>query len=253
MSSPTATPEGPVKTQLEAVLLRLRSMVIQGRFAPRSKLQEVAIAEELGVSRTPVRLALQALAQEGLLVYSPQRGFTVRGFTVKEISDAIEVRGRLEAMACLAVAERGLSLATQEKLERNLDDTAVLTRVPPFTPADVTAWARLNGEFHDLFIAEADNRMLETSIRQIDAIPLAGAGMTVTTVDNVQLIFEYVRDALTMHQWVFDAVRQRQGARAESLMLEHIHQGGQRLRQYLLAQSPRPAPSEWSRLRLVEG
>jgi len=252
MASSESVNREPVKTQHEAVLIRLRGMIIAGRFAPRAKLQEVALAEELGVSRTPVRLALQALAQEGLLIYSPQRGFAVRGFTMKEIADAIDVRGRLEAMACRAVAGRGLTAATRQRLETNLQDTEALVRLPGFAAADVDAWARLNGEFHHIFVTEAGNQMIARCIRQIDAIPLAGAGMIATTMDNVQLIFEYVRDALTMHRWVVDAVCGGDGARAEVLMIEHVYQGGERLRRDVLERAQHRAEPAWAQLRLVE-
>ena len=100
--------DGAAPTQLESVLGRLREMVLRGRFPGHAKLGEKQLAEMLGVSRTPVRLALQSLAQERLLIYSPHRGFHVRAFTSEEVVNAIELRGRLEAFACERLAGREL-------------------------------------------------------------------------------------------------------------------------------------------------
>ncbi|MEE4237763.1 MAG: GntR family transcriptional regulator, partial [Anderseniella sp.] len=70
----------------------LRNKLLAGGFPPGKKLGEVAVAEEIGVSRTLARLAMSALEHEGLLIREPNRGSRVKRFTVTEIVDAIEVR-----------------------------------------------------------------------------------------------------------------------------------------------------------------
>src|SRR5262245_19433349 len=86
----------PASDRLVALL---RADILAGRFAQDSRVVEETIARERGVSRTPVRHALRALEQEGLLHRLPRRGYRVRSYTISEIADAIEVRGELEAMA----------------------------------------------------------------------------------------------------------------------------------------------------------
>src|SRR5688500_13000545 len=85
----------------------IRADILAGRFAQDSRVAEEMIAKERGVSRTPVRHALRALEQEGLLRRLPRRGYRVRSYTISEIADAIEVRGELEAMAARIHAEAG--------------------------------------------------------------------------------------------------------------------------------------------------
>src|SRR5690606_8527759 len=87
-------------------LVNLREMVLRGEFEPGERLLTVPLAERLGVSRTPIRLALERLAQEGILEAGPGGGFTVRSFTLSDIWDAVEARAVLEGAAARLAAER---------------------------------------------------------------------------------------------------------------------------------------------------
>jgi len=216
-------------TQLENVLAQLRESIMHGHFAPGARLEEKHLAERLGVSRTPVRIAMQSLAQEGLLVYNPHRGFQVRAFSRQDVIDAIDVRGRLEAFACELLAARGLGEALAEEVEKNLTETRELVAQPTYTVADVDRWAQLNESFHQLLLDGSGNALVVSLIAQMRTIPMASAGIIPTTTTNVGDVMAYVRDAVGMHALVFDAIRRRQPARAHSLMLEHIYQGRERI------------------------
>src|SRR5688500_12134333 len=94
-------------SQQARVLVQLRDLILKGGFAPGERLAEIHLAEKLGASRTPVRLALGALEREGLVSASDSGGYFMRRFTPKEIQDAIDVRGHLEGMAARLLAEHG--------------------------------------------------------------------------------------------------------------------------------------------------
>ena len=111
-----------MSTQLAEAVVRLREMILNGKLAPGQRVAEAPLADLLGVSRTPVRQALPLLAQEGLLVENGTRGYVVRAFTAAEITDAIDIRGALEALAGRRIAERGVSKALARDLHRCLDD-----------------------------------------------------------------------------------------------------------------------------------
>ena len=81
-------------------------MLLRGDFQPGERLSELPLVARLGVSRTPIRLALDRLAHEGLLEASPTGGFVVRAFTIEDVWDAIETRGVLEGAAARLAAER---------------------------------------------------------------------------------------------------------------------------------------------------
>src|SRR5205814_4834499 len=95
-------------------------MILRGELAPGQRLAELTLAERLGVSRTPIRQALPALAREGLLASAGRRGYVVRSFSPEDVLDAIETRGLLEGMVARRVAERGPSSAILGKLRECL-------------------------------------------------------------------------------------------------------------------------------------
>ena len=88
-----------VASQTARALFSLRESLIRGEFAPGERMAELPLVARLGVSRTPIRLALEQLAHMGLLDVSANGGFTVRGYTATEALDAIEIRGVLEGTA----------------------------------------------------------------------------------------------------------------------------------------------------------
>jgi GntR family transcriptional regulator, vanillate catabolism transcriptional regulator len=88
-----------ISTQTGRALLQLRELLLRGAFPPGERVSELPLVARLGISRTPIRMALEKLAQEGLLESSPSGGFYVRQFHLADIWDAIEMRGVLEGTA----------------------------------------------------------------------------------------------------------------------------------------------------------
>src|SRR5919109_4360817 len=86
-------------SRIATVTARLRDMILAGELTPGERLIEIPFAQRLGVSRTPLRIALGELEKEGLLERLPTRGFKVREFPMEQVANAIDVRGVLEGMA----------------------------------------------------------------------------------------------------------------------------------------------------------
>src|SRR5919201_1139737 len=103
--------DGEPTSQTTRALLSLRDLILSGEFPPGTRMSELPLVERLGVSRTPVRLALANLEHEGLLENLEGGGYAVREFTMDEIHDAIELRGVLEGTAARFAAERGAARA----------------------------------------------------------------------------------------------------------------------------------------------
>lgn len=104
------------------VLVRLREMIADGELKPGERITEIPTAEKLGVSRLPVRMALQILEQEGLVERLPKRGYTARKITSADFLNALEVRGALEGLAARQAAELGMpseTVALSSKVWRN--------------------------------------------------------------------------------------------------------------------------------------
>src|SRR5579871_1085014 len=93
-------------SQTTKATLGVRELVLGGELAPRERVPEVALAERLGVSRTPLRIALGTLAHEGLLEQLEGGGFVVCSFTLADIAEAIELRAVLEGTAARFAADR---------------------------------------------------------------------------------------------------------------------------------------------------
>lgn len=90
----------------DVVFENLREAILEGKLKPGQRLMEVQLAEQLGVSRTPVREAIRKLELEGLVVMLPRKGAYVANMSLKDIMDVLEVRASLEGLAAYLAAER---------------------------------------------------------------------------------------------------------------------------------------------------
>src|SRR5579862_5067774 len=98
-----------MRTQADVAASHLRDRIVKGEIKPGFHLQEVPLAEELGMSRTPIRAALGLLASEGLLDYVPKKGYVVRRLELASVMQVYAVRANLEGMAARLAAERGIN------------------------------------------------------------------------------------------------------------------------------------------------
>ncbi|MGD9942271.1 MAG: GntR family transcriptional regulator [Burkholderiaceae bacterium] len=230
-------------TRTEDVIARLREQVLKGELSPGLHLTEANIAQHLGVSRTPVREALRALADERLLIYSANRGYVVRRFALKDILDAYDVRGNLEAMACRLAAERGIDAQTDAEFDSLFERADQLLSGPSWDDEQHRTWRDLNMAFHYLVLDVADNRQLADVARQMRRLPRIRDPRLEPESAMFQSIYplERARRSHIEHAEILDAIRQRQGARAEGLMREHVWRNREALRMaqpYLAAEDP---------------
>jgi GntR family transcriptional regulator, vanillate catabolism transcriptional regulator len=230
--------EAEAVTRTQEVVRQIRDLILDGALGPGEQLTEVAMAQRIGVSRTPIRDALNTLATEGLLIYLPNRGYIVRRFDVQEVLDAFDTRGTLEGMACRVVAERGLS----SDLERSLEDIIARSRVVLFeVPWDAKShggWHALNLDFHFALIDATANRHLMNAVRQLRRLPrIFDHAMQPHRTAELQALYQrdHSRVALAEHEELFGAIRAGQGTRAEFLMREHVWRNREVLRLALQA------------------
>ena len=118
-----------IRTHILRAQLRLRELILSGEFAPGERMSELPLVERLGVSRTPLRLALAELEHEGLLRTLTRGGYAVREFTQDDIRDAIERREGARADA-LGREHARLSLVNLEIVLRH---RGVMARMPGAT------------------------------------------------------------------------------------------------------------------------
>jgi GntR family transcriptional regulator of vanillate catabolism len=206
----------PSSTRYEAVVEKLRAAVLAGEFAGGERLHEVRLTVRLGVSRTPVRAALQKLASEGLLEYTPNRGYTMREFSVGEIVSAYEVRAVLEGLAARLTAERGLGEDDRAVMVQALRDGDDLLRHWQFSDGHRSAYGRINAGFHETIHAAAGSRMLTDMVFLCQQVPMSSPRNVVAFEERD------VRRRHDDHHRIFEAIIDREPWRAEVLMRDHV-------------------------------
>jgi GntR family transcriptional regulator, vanillate catabolism transcriptional regulator len=218
--SPRAGSRSDGATQLEHALLSLREMLLKGEFAPGERIAEIPLAARLGVSRTPLRLALERLQHEGLAEAWPSGGFVVRSFTVADIHDAIELRGVLEGCAARRAAER-LQTPDLSKMDAYAAEMSVLVRSNNPTWESFVRYIELNESYHAGLIELADSAILQRAIDQVVSLPFASAGAFLHIQAELPESQEILFIAQEHHRAILEAIRNRTGGRAEGLAREH--------------------------------
>jgi len=185
----------------------LRRLVITGELAPGTRLVEDRLAARLGVSRNPVREALQALAAEGFVELSPRRGAVVASVTPQQAEDLFDVRVALEALAA-RLAARNAGPAGVARLH------AVLRQARHATEAgDLDRVAALNTDFHGAVVELGGNDYLAMLVAPLSR--------------RVQWVFRASAEQRGLHSWsehegLVQAIAAGDEAHAEALAVDHV-------------------------------
>jgi GntR family transcriptional regulator of vanillate catabolism len=199
-----------------SVIDRLREAIQSGAFNGGERINEVRLSEQLKVSRTPTRAALQLLAGEGLLNYAPNRGYTVRDYSLSEVVEAYDARALLEGLAARLAAQRGLSGSERAAIEGSLAEGDELFKHTTFGRRDRSKYRHVNAIFHDTVLAAARNRMLKEMIRICQYIPAA------SNRNIIAFEFNDVRRRHDDHHRIYEAICARDSELAASLMHNHV-------------------------------
>jgi GntR family transcriptional regulator of vanillate catabolism len=182
-------------------------------------MSELPLVELLGVSRTPLRLALAELEHEGLLRGLPGGGYVVREFTQGDVRDAIELRGVLEGTAARFAAERGTSARDLAALRATNDTIGSIVHRSDYESFE--RYLSLNESFHARMLKMARSPLLVRSLQGITSLPFAGPSALIFAQAELPASRDILVIAHRHHTGLIDAIERRQGARAESLAREH--------------------------------
>jgi len=203
------------------VAQRIRELIVEGVLAPGTRVAEAALAERLGVSRTPVRNALPALATEGLLEPIGKRGFAVRGFTVDDSYRATEIRCLLEGYAAREIAGRPGRAEVVAELRECLAAGDEIFRKGHVVKEDEAAYARMNRRFHDLIVAGACDPLLAELIHRVYSVPFVAPGVVAFNRVPLDEIYPILMSGQHQHHAIVDAIDAGQKQLAETLMRGH--------------------------------
>jgi GntR family transcriptional regulator of vanillate catabolism len=206
-------------SQTMRAVLGLRELLLSGEFEAGTRMSELPLVERLGVSRTPLRLALATLEHEGLLANLPGGGYAVREFTKADIYDAIALRGVLEGTAARFAAERGVGPKQIAKMRACIEEIELVVN-----EADVDSFLRyvdLNETFHTQLLDAARSPVLVRVLERIAVLPFASPSAFVLSEAELPESREILLVAQDQHRGILEAIENREGARAESLAREH--------------------------------
>jgi DNA-binding GntR family transcriptional regulator len=202
----------------EIAYARIREAIVEGRYAPSFRLREQAVAEELNISRTPVREALKMLAAEGLVQIERNVGAMVRPIDRKAIVDLYELRGRLESYAAGRAATHRSDLHIETLRSANDEFDGLIDAAAAGDVEALRALNRCNAVVHSTVVAAADHDRLRAMLARAVDVPLVFQAFR--RFDRPQL----ERSSL-FHSLVVDAIAAADAVRAERLMAEHIDEG----------------------------
>jgi DNA-binding GntR family transcriptional regulator len=209
---------GTSKDQRTGPYEQIYRRIIEGVYRPGERLIEQRIAEELAVSRTPVREALVRLEGAGLVVNARHKGAMVRSLTREDIVDLYELRAVLESLAAKRAASRADEDAMTRMAEAIVSFDEAITQAWPMTIDQLRALNTANRQFHETVLTAARH-------------PLLGQLLSVTV--DAPLVFQAFRRfdqseserSNLFHRLIRNAIAAGDGERAARLMTEHIDEG----------------------------
>lgn len=191
----------------EAAYSHLRGAILTGSLLPGARISEPGLAQELGISRTPVREALQRLAQEGLVELLPGKGARVRVLSAEEVREVYDVRALLEGEAA--------ALAAQNATEAELDRLERLLQVLEALPKEAYAQQmQVDFDFHTALVEAAHNKTL--------ARIYADLRSSLTLVRSFQQTQSQHPKTRQQHQAILSALKARNPAEAAEAARAHV-------------------------------
>lgn len=206
-------------TQVEKAIIGLRGLVMSGEFDPGERLPEVALAERLEISRTPLRQAMDRLVSEGLLERIATGGCRVASFEFADLIDAIELRGVIEGTAARLAAERGVAPELMEKARVVVAEIDGV--VGDVATIDLDHYARLNADLHALLAEMSGSNLIRRELERINLLPMASPSAFLGVQESVPDFYASLSRAQNQHHAILDAIEAREGSRAEALLREH--------------------------------
>lgn len=212
--------ENSTNTHATRTVIELRKKILSGELAGGTRLLEVPLAEELEISRTPLRDAMSRLAEEGLLERGRNGGFVVRRFTFADVVDAIELRGVLEGTAARLAAERGPRPETLSCIQNIVTELDGCFGEAP-GEVDFEAYSKYNAEFHRELAALSGSDMIAREVERVTRLPFASPSAFMPDKADISAFRRSLNIAQEQHKAIVSSISAREGTRAEALAREH--------------------------------
>ncbi len=191
------------------VFHKLREDILNGKYKENDELREVAIGEEMGVSRTPVREAFRQLELEGLIQIVPNKGAYVTGITRKDVQDIYMIRSLLEGL-CARWATENITEEQMAEMEENIFLSKFHAEKGHYDQL-----AELDNRFHEILYEACNSKMLEHQLRDFHQYVLRVRKKTLSNVNRG-------RKSNEEHEQIMEAIKAKDADRAEALANAHM-------------------------------
>lgn len=191
------------------VFHKIREDILNGHYKEHEELKEVAISEEMGVSRTPVREALRQLELEGLVQIIPNKGAYVTGITQKDVEDIYMIRSLLEGLCAKWACEH----ITKEQMDE-MEENVYLAKFHA-QKGHLEQLAELDNRFHDIMYEACHSKMLEHLLKDFHQYVLR---VRKKTLNNANRGLASNQE----HEMIMEAIKEKNGDKAEQLANDHM-------------------------------
>lgn len=191
------------------VYSKIRGDILEGRYKNNDELRELAIGEELGVSRTPVREAFRQLELEGLIRIVPNKGAYVTGITSKDVKDIYMIRSKLEGLAARWAVEN----ITEEQMEE-MEENVYLSEFHT-SKGHTEQIAELDNRFHEILYEACNSKMLEHQLREYHEYVMRVRRKTLSENNRSTASTEE-------HKLIMEAIKSGDKDHAEQVANKHI-------------------------------
>ncbi len=219
----------------EATFQSLKSLLVEGKIAPGSKLNERELAESLNVSRTPIREAIRRLAADGLVELIANRGAIAVQLSIEDVMHTFDVIAELEGYSG-ELAAKNINDSTLSELE-----ALQYEMMASYARRDLSSYYKLNLQIHRLINQAANNPVLATLFSQVNA--RIEALRFRSNQDGVKW-----EKAVEEHQEMLDALKARDSARMRKVMITHVTNKRDVVVQLLKSEANRQANTQASTL-----
>ncbi|HXN82287.1 MAG TPA: GntR family transcriptional regulator [Myxococcales bacterium] len=191
---------------------QVRAAILRGEHSPGEVLFETHLADKLGMSRTPVREALQVLARDGFVEIIPNRGYLVPRLSMSDVRELFELRESLEGLAtrCAAIRVTSAEIAELEQLYDRYE-----------REQNWEASVRIGTEFHNRILSLAGNSRLTTILGALNA------QISLTRLTQLRDVRGRRDESVLEHRAILKAIQQRDPAAAERLSRAHVRRSSE--------------------------
>lgn len=194
-----------MKKLSEEAFLYLKSLIVDAKLSYQEIYSETHIAKELGISRTPLRDAIQRLAQEGYIDIIPSKGFRIHQLTQKDVSDTFQIRSAMESYCTLQIAKDHESRKAK-KLFKELDNIMENMQEIMDTSRDIPEFSEYDFAFHHKIVDYVENETMTAvfeayiyRMKKLAELSLSHKGRMEETCEEHQKILDHMRLGDTEH------------------------------------------------------